>query len=109
MARRSYGTGSLYVRADQHGNESWYGHWRIGDRQMACRCRHVVIDGREGQIRAANLPPGKPQPLECLGRGHFMHQVAIDVKQRAAIVQLADDVRVPDLVEERGPGGLRRA
>lgn len=25
--RRSYGTGSLYVRADRAGHESWYGRW----------------------------------------------------------------------------------
>jgi integrase len=27
-SRRSYGTGSLYARADSTGRESWYGQWR---------------------------------------------------------------------------------
>ena len=27
-SRRSYGTGSLYARADSAGRESWYGQWR---------------------------------------------------------------------------------
>jgi hypothetical protein len=31
MAKRSYGTGSLFVRVDAAGGESWYGQWRVGD------------------------------------------------------------------------------
>lgn len=27
MARRSYGSGSLYLRADGNGAETWYGSW----------------------------------------------------------------------------------
>lgn len=34
VARRSYGTGSLYVRADAAGRESWYGRWRDDGRQV---------------------------------------------------------------------------
>jgi ribosomal protein L24E len=30
MSRRSYGTGSLYVRRDSAGRETWYGQWRAG-------------------------------------------------------------------------------
>ncbi len=33
-ARRSYGTGSLYVRIDAAGREHWYGKWRQGGRQV---------------------------------------------------------------------------
>lgn len=33
-ARRSYGTGSLYVRADRNGRETWVGHWRSNGRQV---------------------------------------------------------------------------
>ena len=32
--RRSYGTGSLYVRVDRNGREKWYGHWRANGRQV---------------------------------------------------------------------------
>jgi len=32
--RRSYGTGSLYVRADAGGREAWYGRWRDDGRQI---------------------------------------------------------------------------
>ena len=34
MAKRSYGSGSLYVRRDGTGRESWYGHWRHNGRQV---------------------------------------------------------------------------
>ena len=30
--RRSYGTGSLFVRADAAGREAWYGQWRVDGR-----------------------------------------------------------------------------
>jgi integrase len=30
--RRSYGTGSLFVRADASGREAWYGQWRLNAR-----------------------------------------------------------------------------
>src|ERR1700744_6351684 len=33
-ARRSYGTGSLYVRVDAAGREAWYGKWRQNGRQV---------------------------------------------------------------------------
>lgn len=34
MARRSYGSGSLFVRTDAAGAESWYGRWYVGGRQV---------------------------------------------------------------------------
>jgi Ferric reductase like transmembrane component len=33
-SRRSYGTGSLFVRADAGGREHWYAKWRDGGRQV---------------------------------------------------------------------------
>ena len=52
MARRSYGTGSLYVRADSAGRESWYGQWRTSGRRVK-RCVGLVrIPGsRDGLTR----------------------------------------------------------
>src|SRR3954451_12993551 len=32
MSRRSYGTGSLFIRRDAAGRETWYGQWRAGTR-----------------------------------------------------------------------------
>jgi integrase len=37
MARRSYGTGQLFVRADSNGRETWYGSWRVGGRRLKRR------------------------------------------------------------------------
>lgn len=37
MAKRSYGTGQLYVRAHAGGGESWYGRWWVGDRRVKRR------------------------------------------------------------------------
>ena len=34
MARRSRGTGSLSIRRDARGLESWYGQWWVGDRRV---------------------------------------------------------------------------
>jgi hypothetical protein len=34
MARRSYGSGSLTVRRDRAGAETWYGSWRVGGRRV---------------------------------------------------------------------------
>ncbi len=34
MARRSYGSGRLYVHTDAAGVASWYGSWRVGGRRV---------------------------------------------------------------------------
>jgi integrase len=34
MARRPHGTGSLYVRKDAAGRETWYAHWRQNGQQV---------------------------------------------------------------------------
>ena len=53
MARRSYGTGALYVRRDARGRATWYGKWRAGGRQVKRRIGAVRQTGtREGLTRA---------------------------------------------------------
>jgi integrase len=50
--RRSYGTGSLYVRADRNGRETWYGHWRVNGRQLKRRVGPKRVAGsRDGLTR----------------------------------------------------------
>jgi integrase len=52
MQRRSYGTGSLYVRKDAAGREAWYGHWRQHGRQIKRRIGPKRAPGsREGLTR----------------------------------------------------------
>ncbi|HEX8206638.1 MAG TPA: site-specific integrase [Solirubrobacteraceae bacterium] len=36
-AKRSYGSGRLFVRADPGGRETWYGSWRVGGRRVKRR------------------------------------------------------------------------
>ena len=51
--RRSYGTGSLYVRKDKNGRETWYGHWRAHGRQHKRRIGPKRADGtREGLTKS---------------------------------------------------------
>jgi integrase len=53
MSRRSYGTGSLFVRHDKRGRETWYGAWRINGRAVKRRIGPKRPSGsREGLTRA---------------------------------------------------------
>ena len=47
------------------------------------------------------LRPGELQAFVGLRAGHFVHQVAVDVEQRGAVVLDVHDVAVPELVVER--------
>jgi integrase len=53
VARRSYGTGGLFLRDDARGRATWYGKWRIGGRQVKRRIGAARKPGtREGLTRA---------------------------------------------------------
>jgi integrase len=53
VARRSYGTGALYIRRDARGRETWYGKWRVRGRQVKRRIGTARRAGtREGLTRA---------------------------------------------------------
>jgi integrase len=49
-SRRSYGTGSLYVRTDSAGRETWYGHWRATGRQVKRRIGPKRADGERAGL-----------------------------------------------------------
>ena len=52
MARRSYGTGSLIVRRDANGRETWHGKWRTNGRQVMRRVGLKRTEGaRDGLTR----------------------------------------------------------
>ena len=57
-ARRSYGTGSLYVRTDKNGRETWYGHWRTDGAQLK---RRIGPKRAEGIARRADAHAGRGQ------------------------------------------------
>ena len=53
MSRRSYGSGSLFVRRDATGEESWYGKWYSGGRRVKRKIGPKRQRGsREGLTRA---------------------------------------------------------
>ena len=69
--RRSYGTGSLYVRADGSGRESWYGQWRAqGVRHKRCIGPKREPGSRDGltrtqaeaKLRGLIAEPPAPRP-----------------------------------------------
>lgn len=48
MARRSYGTGALYIRRDARGRTTWYGKWRVGEGRSSGASEQ---SGRPGHVR----------------------------------------------------------
>jgi integrase len=52
-ARRSYGTGRLYTRADRNGRETWYGKWHVNGRRVNRKVGPKrAAGGRDGLTRA---------------------------------------------------------
>src|SRR5215213_6499370 len=52
MARRSYGTGSLQLRVDRNGRETWYAQWRSNGRRVKRAIGPKRADGsRDGLTR----------------------------------------------------------
>ena len=54
---------------------------RIGDGELDVDGRDVVVLGRDGEVGAAQRPPGQPEAVEGLRAGHFVQQVEVDVEQ----------------------------
>src|SRR4051812_45556359 len=51
-SRRPHGTGSLYLRTDRAGRETWYAHWRTRGRQVKRRIGPKRSEGaRDGLTR----------------------------------------------------------
>src|SRR5687768_6689132 len=53
MARRSYGTGSLYIKTDAAGSEHWYGRWYVG----ADRAKRKIGPKRQSGTREGLTRP----------------------------------------------------
>ncbi len=107
--RRSYGTGSLWVKRDSAGRESWYGQWRTNGRQLK---RRIGLKRREGsrdgltrqqaeaELRRlmAETPArtpvvGERLTIEELGR-RYMRQLERQGRKKATRVALESILRV---------------
>jgi len=80
----------------QHGD--LLGAFGIGIGLGAIGCRHVVVDHRERLFGGADLSPRRAQAFKGLRRGHFVHQMAVDIDQAGAVLGLVHQMIVPDLV-----------
>ena len=89
MGRRSYGTGSLFVRVDGRGVQTWYAQWRVGGRLVKRRIgpkrRSTSADGltkgqAERELRRL-IDSVKPAPvvmdLAEAGRRRLAHLEAV--------------------------------
>ena len=77
---------------------------RIGDALCAAGGRHIVVSGGEVGGDTPNFAARQAQAFEGLRAGHFVHQVAVNIKEAGAILVVTHDVRVPELVVQRFPG-----
>lgn len=57
--RRGYGTGSLFVRTDSGGHETWYGKWRVNGRQVMRKVGPKRGTGREGDALTRRAAEGR--------------------------------------------------
>ena len=63
--------------------------------------RDVVIHRRDRQVGPPHRAAVQPQRLERLRARHLVHEMEVDVEERRLAGLLGDEVRVPDLAEER--------
>lgn len=82
-ARRSYGTGSLYTRADKAGREMWYGRWWSGGSQ----CKRRI-----GAVRVPSSPAGltRTQAEKVLRKLMGETQTRAPVGERLCLEELGE-------------------
>src|ERR1039458_2690163 len=117
-ARRSYGSGSLYVRRDKAGCETWYGHWRadgtqlkrrIGDKRATGSRDGLTRTQAEAELRRqmAGVKPATHVSGDALTIADLGDRYLADLKRqgrkRATLVAVESAVRVwfrPFLVDK---------
>ena len=107
MPRRSYGTGSLFVRPDAGGREHWYGKWRDGGRQVKRRLEPKRVPGSgdgltraqaERELRrvideASAAPVAEQLSLEETGRRH-VDRLELLGRKRSTLMDYRSTLRV---------------
>jgi len=67
--RRSYGTGSLYVRTDARGRESWYAKWHLDQKDV----RRVIARSANQVAARASRAPRPRQSYAAASRPRHQH------------------------------------
>lgn len=115
MARRSYGTGRLYVKAG-----AWYGRWRVGDHRPNRKLGKVREPGtREGltkrqaeaemrrQMEAVTVAPSDRRVTVAEAGDHHLEQLSIKGRKATTIEAVESVLRV-HLVPHFGDRSLDR-
>ena len=81
---------------------------RLGvlDRELLSERRDVVVGRSRDSFRACDVQAAVFDSRKGDGRGHLVDVLAVDVEHAAAALLFADDVCVPDLVEQCPSHGL---
>src|SRR5262249_14499235 len=61
--------------------------------------RDIMVEGREGQLGATDLPAREPQAVEGLGARHLVDEMPVDIKQ-SRLVGDRYHVAIPHLLEQ---------
>jgi len=108
MAKRSYGTGSLFVRVDAAGREAWYGQWRAGDaivkrklgeKRRAGERRGMTKAQAEAELRRrieAERPTASAHErpsVEDAGRRYLDHLASVG-RKRSTLMDYESHLRV---------------
>ena len=110
MAKRSYGTGSLYVARDARGRESWYGRWQAPGGGKANRKLGLEGQpgGREGLTRvqaegdlrrrvdadAVVVARGQQRTIAEAGAEYADHLEHVMERKRTTIPRTTPNVRI---------------
>ena len=108
MSKRSYGTGSLFVRTDAAGRESWYGQWRsggalvkrkLGPKRRAGGRTGITKAQAEAELRRrieAERPTASPHErpsVEEAGRRYLDHLAGVG-RKRSTLMDYESHLRV---------------
>jgi integrase len=96
MARRSYGTGSLYERADSNGRVSWYGQWHANGRRVKRRIGLKRAEGaRDGLTRTQAEARLRELMAEAPAAARRGERLSVDEVARRYIAQARRRGRKP--------------
>jgi integrase len=97
-SRRSYGTGSLLVRRDAQGRESWYGRWRADGRRLQRLIGPKRHSGRRDGLTRAQAERELARLIDR-ERGRPAAQITVDAAGTQLIARLQALGRKPTTID----------